>query len=222
VKLAAFVQGIVTLPKRPWLLVPALAVSCGVAVAAAWAVGAPEPVRSSPAVTPAQPAAPAVTASAPEPVASEVPAAGEPRRFLPETRDESVVLDVSSQGCFGGAGPHRFEIRGENPGAVRVLDPGTGAVLREDALDAETRRELERTIAFHRAPPGDVVCSTVDVIRISFRQGDREVWSETYEDSTCETDYRGAPWSLAGLFDPERQAERRAGRDERLSREPVD
>lgn len=219
-KLAAFVQGIVTLPRRPWLLVSALAVSCGVAVAAAWGVGAPEPRSPSPAVTPAQPEA--AVARAPEAPASEVAAASGPRRFLPETRDESVVLEVSSQGCFGGAGPHRFEIRGENPGAVRVLDPGTGAVLREDVLDAETRRELERTIGFYRAPPGDVVCSTVDVIRISFRQGDTEVWSETYEDSTCETDYQGAPWSLAGLFDAERWAGRRAGRDERMSREPID
>lgn len=219
-KLAAFVQGIVTLPRRPWLLVSALAVSCGVAVAAAWGVGAPEPERPSPAVTLAQPATAAARAL--EAPASEVAAASGPRRFLPETRDESVVLDVSSQGCFGGAGPHRFEIHGQNPGAVRVLDPGTGAVLREDVLDAETRRELERTIAFYRAPPGDVVCSTVDVIRISFRQGDTEVWSETYEDSTCETDYQGAPWSLAGLFDAERWAGRRAGRDERMSRAPID
>lgn len=224
-KLAAIVQGIVTLPKRTWLLVSALAVSGGVAVAMVGGAWAPEPVPPSPAVIPAQletPAVPAVTTSAPEPAASEVPAASGPRRFLPETREESVVLDVSSQGCFGGAGPERFEIRGENPAVVRVLDPGTGAVLREVALDAETRKELERTVAFYRAPPGDVICSTVDVIRISFRQGDREVWSETYEDSTCETDYRGAPWSLIGLFDAERWAERRAGRDERMSREPID
>jgi hypothetical protein len=219
VKLAAIVQGIMTLPRRAWLGGAAVALSGGAAMAAMSGVGAREAVRPVPAVAPA-PATPAAPAGAD--VAPGVPAtaraAGEPRRFWPETRDESVVLEVSSQGCFGDAGTQRFEIRGEEPGVVRALDPGTGAVLREIALDAQMRAELGRTIAFYRAPPGDVVCSTVDVVRVAFRQGGRDVWSETYEDSTCETEYRGAPWSLAALFD----AERRAGTDERMARAPVE
>jgi hypothetical protein len=217
VKLAAMMQGIMTLPKRVWLIVSALALSCGAAVAAIH--GASEPA-------PAPPAAPATaevtaeaTASAPTVSgASAATAAGEHRRFLPQTRDESVVLDFSSQGCFGGAAPARFEIRGENPRVVRVVDPGDGSIVREIALDEEARKELERTIAFYRAPPGDVVCSTVDVVQISFRQGDEVVWTETHEDSTCETEYQDAPWSLAALFD----AERRASRNERMSRQALD
>jgi hypothetical protein len=216
VKLAAMMQGIMTLPKRVWLIVSALALPCGAAMAAIYGVWAPELVPPPP---PAVPATAEVTAVAPElPATAEVAASGEPRRFLPQARDESVVLDFSSQGCFGDAAAERFEIRGENPRVVRVVDPGDGSVVREIALDEETREELERTIAFYRAPPGDVVCSQVDVVQIAFRQGGKTVWSETYEDSTCETDYQGSPWSLAALFD----AERRAGKNERMSREPID
>ncbi len=216
-KLAAMMQGIVTLPKRVWLIVAALALSVGAAGAASYGAsyGASAPVPSAvPATVEATSAAPTV------PVTPEATAAGEHRRFLPQTRDESVVLDFSSQGCFGGAGQARFEIRGENPGVVRVVDPGDGSVVREIELDAETLEELERTIGFYRSPPGDVVCSTVDVVRIAFRRGDRTVWTETHEDSSCETEYQDAPWSLAALFDAERRAERQAGRGERMSREP--
>lgn len=210
-KLAALMQGIVTLPKRVWLIVSALALSVGAAGAAIYGASGPEPVP------PAVPAPAGTTSAAPTvPVTPEATAAGEHRRFLPQSRDESVVLDFSSQGCFGGAGQARFEIRGESPGVVRVVDPGDGSVVREIELDEETRKELERTIGFYRSPPGDVVCSTVDVVQIAFRQGDRTVWTETHEDSSCETEYQDAPWSLAALFDAERQA----GRGERMSREP--
>ena len=217
-KLAAMMQGIVTLPKRVWLIVSALALSVGAAVAAIYGVSTPGPVPPPPPAV----SAPAETIStAPAvPVTPEAPAAGEPRRLLPQSREESVVLDFSSQGCFAGSAPARFEIRGENPRVVRVVDPADGSVVREIALDEETRKELERTIAFYRSPPGDTVCSTVDVVQIAFRQGDRTVWTETHEDSSCETDYQDAPWSLAALFDAERRAERQAGRGERMSREP--
>ena len=223
-KLAAMLQGIVTLPRRTWWIVSALGLSCaaGAALYAAWAA---EPAPSLPATAPAQLAIQATveaTAVAAPAVAAEVrataePAGHEPRQFLPQTREESVIFDVSSQGCFGGREPERFEIRGEDPGVVRVIDPGNGAVTRTMALDEATRAELARTIAFYRSPPGDVVCSTVELVQVSFRQGDKTVWSETYEDSTCETDYRGAPWSLAELFDAKRQA----GKDERMSRDPL-
>ena len=227
-KLAAVLQGIVTLPRRTWWIVSALGLSCaaGAALYAAWAA---EPAPSLPATAPAQPAisvaveATAVAAAAVEaPAVEEVrataePARHEPRRFLPQTPQESVVFDVSSQGCFGGREPERFEIRGEDPGVVRVIDPGNGAVTRTMALDEATRAELARTIAFYRSPPGDVVCSMVELVQISFREGDKTVWSETYEDSTCETDYLGAPWSLAELFD----AERKAGKDRRMSRDTL-
>lgn len=222
-KLAAMMQGIVTLPKRVWLIGSGLALSCGAAVAMIGGASAPAP----PPAVPATPAPAQATQTTPETPAAPAPAAASgPRQFLPQAPGENVVLDFSSQGCFGGTGPQRFEIRAEEPRVVRVIEPAAESVERTVErtveLDDETRAELERTIAFYRSPPEGTVCSTVDVVQISFRQGDRIVWTETHEDSTCETDFRGAPWSLAGLFDAERLAARRAGRDERMSRHSSD
>lgn len=222
-KLAVMLQGIVTLPKRVWLIGSGLALSCGAAVAMLGGSSTPAPAPPPPHVVPAPPVPAQATAAPPEtPVAPAPAAASAPRQFLPQAPGESVVLDYSSQGCFGGSGPQRFEIRGEEPRVVRVIDLTDGSVARTLELDDETRKELERTVAFYRSPPEGTVCSTVDVVQLSFRQGDKIVWSETYEDSTCETDFRGSPWSLAGLFDAERHAERRAGRDERMSRTSFD